>query len=219
MLLVFESQCVLATKKTSPGTFAALQRMESGKCFGPLATASQIEMGRRGDSVRSLIIKTKITMKDLSLAALDIEQRKVSLALFSMSHLDEIVEHHIPADLEKALAALAGFLCRAVEVHKVQHLALRSLPYHASRRLCEFHERCRGVASMMGLPVTEVSESDLFSGLGYPALVRRAQLRVVGKSIWPILASKGIARSSVDAAVLGLHVQIGRILNRCEVEP
>lgn len=158
-------------------------------------------------------------MKDFTLAALGLEQRKVALALFTKSHLDEVIVHHLPSDPEKAIQSLTGFLRSAIEVHDVQYLALRNLSGNANERICKSYERCRGVLRIMGIPCSEISETELLNGFGHPALTRIDHLRRAGRNIWPILASKGVAKSSIDAAVLGLYVQVSRMLNWCEVQP
>lgn len=157
-------------------------------------------------------------MNELTLAALGVEQRQIAVALFTRTHLDEILVHHLPSDQEKATTALVAYLRRTIESYCVPLLALQKPPINSRDRQHAIYGNAIAVARLMGVPTWEVSAEELFAGFGYPSLDRKEQLRRVGRNIWPVLASKGIARSSIDAAVLGLHVQVERMLALCEAQ-
>jgi hypothetical protein len=62
------------------------------------------------------------------------------------------------------------------------------------------------------LPVWEVSRRELLDAYGHPALRSRTELRQVVTSItWQMQAQAGSDSQILDAAALGLMVQIERI--------
>jgi hypothetical protein len=154
-------------------------------------------------------------MADLTLAALGMERRTVSLALFTKAHMEDVIVHHIPAEMEKALNAFSGFLSRTLEFHTIEYMALARLPPATSSRLQRMHEICLEILHRHGIPYIQIPASDLFACYAHPPIAHKDHLRKVGRAIWPMLNAQRSPRSSIDAALLGLHVQVQRMLNRC----
>jgi hypothetical protein len=158
-------------------------------------------------------------MNNLILAAFTIERRAVCFALFQQVQLDDVLVRQLPADEGRAATAVIGFLNQMIERDEAGYVAFISPPDSASARYRQLYEVSIQVIRARGIPCVEVPESKLLAAYGYPSLKRREQLRKVGRTIWPSLNSKAATRAAVDAAVLGLHVQVERLFNIQEVQP
>jgi hypothetical protein len=158
-------------------------------------------------------------MNDLILAAVSIERRAVCFTLFRQLQLEDVLVRQLPADEVKATNAVIGFLNQVIERDQIGYFAFIKPPDSVSSRYRQFYSASLQVIRAKGVPCIQISESDLFSAYSYPPLKRRDQLRKIGRTIWPSLNSQTVTRASVDAAVLGLHVQVERLLNIYEIRP
>jgi hypothetical protein len=156
-------------------------------------------------------------MTEQKLAALAVERRTVAIAFFRNSHIEDLLIRHLPADLPRALISLSVVLNQVFERNSIEYFAFARLPEIASERQKQLSVLCIEQARAVGVPFVEVSEADIFAAYGFPALQRREQVRMVGKTIWPSLDSKAATRSAVDAALLGLYAQIERLFGFYEV--
>ncbi len=156
-------------------------------------------------------------MNNLTLAAISIERRAVCFTLFQQVQLEDVLVRQLPADEAKAISAVTGFLNQVIEREQVGYFAFIKPPKSASSRYRQFYSASIQAIRAKGVPCIEIPESDLFFAYSYPPLKRRDQLRKVGRMIWPSLNSQRATRASVDAAVLGLYVQVERLLNIYEI--
>jgi hypothetical protein len=156
-------------------------------------------------------------MIELPIATLSFERRVAAFALFRELHLDDIVLLRLPTDTDAALNRLAGFVNREITHNKIQFLALATPPSRLGDRITEMHSVAVEVLRGAKIPFIEVAEETLLEAYANPGLTRRDQLRAIGRTIWPSLNSAQATNSSVDAALLGLHVQIERLFSLYEV--
>lgn len=150
-------------------------------------------------------------MAELRIAALGIERRTIAIAIFRQLHLEDVLVHHLPANTDKALQAVVEFLHRIIERYSVSYLALNKPSNRASDRHAILYAESLKIARAKGVPCTEIEMCDLLNAYGHPPVRQRQQLRQVGFAIWPVLNSQSAPRSCVDAAILGLHVQVERL--------
>jgi hypothetical protein len=148
-------------------------------------------------------------MSDITLAAIILQRRTVGIALLRKTRVEEIILRQLSYDLETAQKSTVGFLTEMSNRRKIEFIALLIPKEDASERIHIFHQESIRVVREAGIPLLEVSESELFASYGYPVLSGWAQLRKIGKTIWPMLNS---ASPSIDAALLGLHVQVERLI-------
>jgi hypothetical protein len=158
-------------------------------------------------------------MNDVVLAAFSIERRAVCFTLFRQIRLEDVLLRQLPPDEIKAASLITGFLNQVLERDEIGYFAFATPPDRASNRHRQLYAAGLAEVRTKGIPYIEVPESDLLSTYGHPPLKRREQLRKVGRTIWPALNSKPASRAAVDAAVLGLHVQVERLFGLYEVRP
>jgi hypothetical protein len=155
-------------------------------------------------------------MIELPMAALSFERRVVALALFRELHLDNMVILQLPTDTEAALNRLVGFINREILVHRIKFLAVLAPPSRLGDRIVEMHSAATAAIRAGQVPSVEVPEEHLLEAYAHPGLTRRAQLRAVGRTIWPSLNDAQATNAAVDAAILGLHVQTERLFKLYE---
>lgn len=145
------------------------------------------------------------------LAAFKIFRRLAVLAIFTGQVLDFVEVHHLSNVPKVATETLDRFVGWATENFHIETAVLaadedehnpriESLTMTAERKLLE-----------RGVPVWKVSESQLLESFGIPPLKQKSELRQVAQSLWPYVASQHLP--ALDAALIGLYVQVERLLS------
>jgi len=147
-----------------------------------------------------------------SLAALRIERRRLSVAIFIDHHLEHAESHHLPSDYPKALRSASQFVHKVRRTFRAEYAALDKYPSdHPTQRSTLIQELVMQLRRA-DVAVYEVEIADLLAAFGNPPLRYRTQVRQAVASIWPILASGDNHPSCLDAAALGLYVQVEKLL-------
>jgi len=111
--------------------------------------------------------------------------------------------------METALNSIVEFIREILARQPIEFIAFFQPNKDASNRIRSFHQAAVKVVREAGIPLIEVSDPELFAAYGHPPLSGWTQLRRIGKSIWPMLNS---TPPSINSALLGLHVQVERLL-------
>lgn len=156
-------------------------------------------------------------MFEAPLAAVGFERRRVAVALFHKLQLEDILVRNLPPEETGAQASLAAFLGNALVGQAIEFLAIGE--YGSGCRAKQMHDLAICAASDAGIPLQQVTLSELLSASAFPALRRRSQLRSMASSFWPVLNDPRTGHAGLDAAVLGLHVQLERLFNKYSESP
>ena len=156
-------------------------------------------------------------MNELTLAALSFERRTVALAVFTNSHLENVLIRHLPEEMTKAMQSLTAFLNITIDLQHIQFMVLPLPTTGISKRAEMLNRTAVQTLRIAGIPLIQVSEQQLLESYGLPSLESREQLRRSARTIWPSLNNVKATHGSLDAALLGLHVQIERLLSLREV--
>jgi hypothetical protein len=152
-------------------------------------------------------------MPDMTLSALSLERRSAALAFFKDMQLEDILIRQLSSDPAKAISSVTEFLNRALERNRIKFVALLQPKSESGERVNELYKMALSAIREAAIPFVEVSEQELFDSYGHPPLRKRQHLRKAGRNIWPALNDIYATRSAVDAAVLGLHVQVEHLFN------
>ena len=146
-----------------------------------------------------------------NIAAFIIERRRISVAVFIDERLDFTGSRQLPSHYSKAHDSAVRYVDWIRRNFHIRGVALeegRADPKQWKSQLRkEIISQFRGT----GVPISEVDKKLLISSFAHPPLRYRTQLRKVISSIWPILATEDNHGSCLDAAALGLYVQVERI--------
>jgi len=156
-------------------------------------------------------------MNDNTLAALSIERRTLSLALFTDNHLDEMVVRHLPVELKKASSSVVGFLNSSFDSRHIEFIALLQPHVPKSLRAELLYRSAIEAIRFAGIPLIEVGEKQLLDSYACKPLRRKEQLRRIARTIWPSLNTARASHSSLDAALVGLYTQVDRLFTAREV--
>jgi hypothetical protein len=144
------------------------------------------------------------------LAAFKIERRRVSVAVLENDKLDYSGSRDLPSVHSKAVEsaiAYVDWIRRDFSLHGVALEKVRADPATwKSKITTEIIKQLR----FSGVPIFEIDKSILLSSFAHPPLRYRTQLRKVISSIWPILSTKEKDTGCLDAAALGLYLQVER---------
>jgi hypothetical protein len=146
-----------------------------------------------------------------NLAAFRVERRRISVAVFVDERLDYTGSHQLSSHYLKALASSSRYVDWISRSFRVEGVALEKsrpdLRTWKGRTTKEIVSQLRD----SGIPIFEIDKDVLLASFGHPPLRYRTELRKVVSSIWPVLATKNNSVAVLDAAALGLYVQVEKI--------
>jgi hypothetical protein len=147
------------------------------------------------------------------IVAFKIARRSASVAVFSGRHLDFLETKHLSNVPDKAGDALRRFVGWVFENF---HPQLAALGLDEEDRKPRAALLASGVEKQLlqhGIPVWKVMDSQLLEAYSVPALTRKQELREIGRSMWPQVTPER-NQFVVDAALIGLYVQVERLLSK-----
>ena len=152
-------------------------------------------------------------MKEFTLAAFSAEKRVAAVAIFNSTKLEDIQLRHVPPDISKAAGSVREIVTRTFEQYRPAFLAISCPSQKAGTRIRVLCDVVKSVANDFGIPLIEVNDCTLRQAYGYPALIRKEQVRKAARTIWPSLADAKSKRAVLDAATVGLFVQSERLFS------
>lgn len=146
-----------------------------------------------------------------NLASLKIERRRISVAVFVDERLDYTATRHLPSVYAKALDSATRYVDWITRTFTIEGAALEKNHTDPNTWKSKFTKEIIGQLRDAGVPIFEVSKDALLGSFAHPPLRYKTELREVVSSMWPILATKDNNASLLDAAALGLYVQVEKI--------
>jgi len=157
-------------------------------------------------------------MKHFTLAAFSVERRVAAVVLFRGSQLEGTRLRHLPLDDNKASSTMRQFVHKILEHHAPEFIAISAGSGKAGVRVRSSCDAIKEIAASLDIPAVEVDDVTLMCAYGHPPLKRKEQVRHIGRTIWPTLASAKATKAAVDAATTGLYVQTERLFSMYEAE-
>ena len=150
-------------------------------------------------------------MHSNNLASFKVERRRISVAVFVDERLDYTASRQLSSLYAKALEGATRYVDWITRTFGIESAALEKSQSGPSTWKRKFTKEIIRQLRDSGVPVFEVPKEELLAAFGHPPLRYRTQLREVVSSMWPILATKDKSASLLDAAALGLYVQVEKI--------
>jgi hypothetical protein len=148
-----------------------------------------------------------------TLAAVRLTRRLVSIAIFRGLHLEYVRARNLYGDANDAAATVAGFLGWAIAQFDVEAIAFEDVAGESRARVPLLAKTVIDRAASAGLPCLAVHRREVFDSFGHPPLHTRSEVQSAAIQIWPALAMKGNKPLNLEAAALGLYVQVDKLLN------
>ena len=148
-----------------------------------------------------------------NLAAFKIERRRISVAVFVDERLDYTGSHQLSSLASKALASASRYIDWTIRGFRIEGVALEKGRPDIKTWKGNFTGEITSQLRDRGVPIFEIDKNILLASFAHPALRYRTELRRLVSSIWPILAAKDKHVGCLDAAALGLYVQVERCLS------
>ena len=146
---------------------------------------------------------------ETKLIALKAERRTIAIAGFTGDRLDFTNIVHLSSNRDKAFACAVGFLSKHIAHFRPDSATVEGVDDEDTQR-ADLMRTLVAVLRRHMLPVWTVTKHTLFEAFGKPTIKTRDELREVAGTIWPIFPGWGTHSMERDAAMLGLHVQLGR---------
>jgi len=156
-------------------------------------------------------------MYDTILLAFRVERRSVALCQFRGLALEYCTKRELPTGEKEAERSVLDFVRRACERFSPARIAVESEDRLSDRR-ATFVRLLSQVATDHGVPLWRISQETLFGAFGEPPLRSRAELRRIAGGLWPQLVDRRFSKGTLDAAALGLNVQVDAQLRAHEAE-
>src|SRR5689334_16452501 len=144
------------------------------------------------------------------LAALRIERRSISIAVLEDERLDYADNRELPSILPRAIESACVYVDWILRNFTLYGIALEKNGLDPTTWKAKITVDIRALLKEAGVPIFEVEKNALLSAFAQPSLRYRTELRKVISTIWPILAIKDQNNGCLDAAALGLYVQVER---------
>jgi len=145
------------------------------------------------------------------LAAFKIDRRRISVAVFVGERLEFTDSRQLSLIVSKALENAKAYVDWVIRNFEIDSAAFESsIPRRGtwkSRFAPEMLKQFRDT----GIPVFEAKLAPILTAFAHPPLRRRLALRDVICAIWPVISQKDSDVFRLDAAALGLYVQIERM--------
>lgn len=146
------------------------------------------------------------------LLAIKVERRCIAVAVFVGPRLDFHDRRYLSSDPEKAEASAVGFIGWVIRNFDIQSAALEQAGDTGELRRGVLSRTVLSILRAELLPVWEIKRGELLAGFAHPSLRSRADLQNATQTIlWSMFNSDQPDRAEIDAAALGLYVQVERL--------
>lgn len=152
-------------------------------------------------------------MSQNRVAAVRLTRKAVSIAIFNQTHLEYVHVRHLPTSGAKAYETLQSFLAWASAQFKLELIAMERLERSDQRRIEDMIGIVEAHATKAAVPVWRTSKLQVIGSYAEPAPGTRTELREIAARIWPVLGMRGNHPLNLEAAALGLYVQVERLLS------
>lgn len=146
-----------------------------------------------------------------SLAAFKIERRRISVTVFVDEKLDYTGSRQLSSLFPKALDSASRYVDWIKRSFRIEGVALEKEQPNPKTWKSKITTEIIAQLRASGVPIFEIDKNVLLASFAHPALRYRTELRRVVSSIWPILATKDKNVGCLDAAALGLYVQVEKL--------
>jgi hypothetical protein len=150
---------------------------------------------------------------DIRLISVKVERRSIAAVVFIGTHLDFTQVRHLSSIAARAESSAIGFLNWIISEFEIESAALECIRGQSGiRREVLSQKVLASCIQARGIPVWQLSKSDLLKAFGHPSLHSRKQLREVVLSMWPVLEDEAADNQQIlDAVALGALVQTERL--------
>lgn len=146
------------------------------------------------------------------IAAVQISRRQVAMALFEGERLQHTEMKSLAAVKDKAEQTVIGFVRWILTTLEPELLVLPKFATEGGTIVDRLSAAAAATSQKEGVPVTHISTEELFNAFGMVPLKAKRQLHVVAGTVFPFLNNKHWRCVVLDAAAMGLLVQVRRSL-------
>jgi hypothetical protein len=145
------------------------------------------------------------------LIAIKIRRRVVATALFSGRTLERVEALQLCNEPEAVTDAVARFIANLLEECRPDSAAIGISKGRIGQRVRTLTETAETLLRGAGIPFWRIEDQAVLETFAVPRLKGRRHLRPIVRSFWPHLAERQL--SGYEAAALGLHIQVERLLS------
>jgi hypothetical protein len=150
-------------------------------------------------------------MQQSKLAAFKIFRRSATVAVFTGQNLDFVDVRHLSNVPKVATETMERFIDWIVQNFQPQTAALSSDEDEGHPRTQLLTDRAERKLLELGVPIWQVTDRELLANYAVPALTQKQDLRRIARAMWGYVAEQH--QPALDAALVGLYVQVERLLS------
>ena len=151
-------------------------------------------------------------MRILTVGAIQIERRKAGIALFAGLNIDAIYTRELSSNADQASKSLVGFVRKVISDSGVDYVAIELDPVRCDAQVGVLSRVLIDALREDAIAISTVPTESLLNAFAQPPLERR-QLRLACQQIFPAISLPRPGAIALDAAAVGLHIQIERYLS------
>jgi hypothetical protein len=150
------------------------------------------------------------------LIAITVQRRTIAVAVFDGLRLERALPHTLPSSELQAKNSAMLFLRRMLQTFPTNLVAVEVAPSNGTVRI-KIQKHILTQLRSLSLPIQEVTEAEILSAYRVPALTSRMEMRCIASRILPVNSEGHLAQEALDAAIIGLCVQVDRSI-RCDLD-
>jgi hypothetical protein len=152
-------------------------------------------------------------MNDTKTLAFALSKRVLAAAYFVGTKLEHIEVRRVINDADKPTATVRGFISWLVAHLPADGAVIEKTTQVGRSRRSSLYCSVLDAVQRENLPVTEVLREDLLFAFADPPLRTKEEVRRVTASFWPILTGDSNETEKLEAAALGIYVQMKRLVD------
>jgi hypothetical protein len=145
------------------------------------------------------------------LAAFKIDRRRISVAVFVGERLEFTDSRQLSVTVSKALENAQAYVDWIIRNFAADSAAFESSTLRRGTWKSRFAPEMLKQFRTTGIPLFEANLAPILTAFAHPPLRHRSDLRDVICSMWPVISRTDTDVFRLDAAALGLYIQIERM--------
>jgi|SRR5579884_517263 len=144
-------------------------------------------------------------------AAIKADRHTVAIAIFSGIQLVHVQARKLASDASRSERSALAFINRVLEAFPANAVTIESAPEHTQRS--KLISQVAACLKSDNRSIEFVDPRLVIESFCFPVVRKRHEVRKIVRDIWPVLVIRNGSPLELDAAALGLYIQVEHLLS------